>query len=678
MGGYKLYVPNVAEWRNVYDNVELSPLPSYKVYHNVLVESLKRYTEERVNSIYLGGVCYEDGTFITGHQRHPKVPKFNFSVFDSYKPEAGEIVDLSGTYIYGGVIISQFGHLITDTMVRLWYITKHITPTDKLIFCKREPNVSPLFWDMMDTLGIEKDRIVIADKGVFRIETLIVPEQNSILYGSSSPDFCSIHELIGANAIAKADPQKQYNPRIYLSRAKLAKKDCFNEEYFERFYAKRGYQIVYPETLPFDEQLRVIGNADEIVSTPGTLTLLPMFSPKKPKLTLLIRANEVASINQSMLFKIKGITDFTYIDVSYNIMPTTHACGVFLLGPTKYWKNYLDENNIEYDDSELEMDWSTVYEYLMEYVRIYSQNTYAYKRIKNMDFLDVINHMSMVLYEKPVNRKNMDTKSKGELTKEIQLCQNKIADLNNTITQLKSTEAQKNELLRLFIDYSADDVFDFAQKVNFVPDCLKVIKPGKKAPKALTLGYDEELLTDGFQTDYSKYSAKLTKQYPGINKQWKMLLGIPYAHICAGKFDLLLYNSNLTMAQDELSRLSNSNIDVVLNQLVHTQTTVKQTFTEHLSAELLTIVLNCVQQRCPDIEESLQKLMEQHCYYCSEQFIAKWEWFDGFAKWLLPLLNEIAANITSKEIALLPEITDMLLTLFLIYKQDSTVVGIFS
>ena len=420
MGNYNLYVPNKKEWDNFckkdyYDNRK----PDYKIYENALVEPLKKVLVKQSDICYLGGVCSENKEFIAGLERSDVNPRMNMSVFDSYRTSPDNISYLDGEYIFGGVIIHLFGHIITDTLVRLWYVVKNKKENQKIIFVSTTPKIPSSFWMIMEVLGIEKEQIIIADR-IYKTKRLIVPEQSFMLYGKYTSEFLSVYRAIGNRLLNSNKESKTYSKKVYLTRTMLSKKDCFNEEYFVNFYKKRGYEIIAPETYPFEEQISILANASEIVSTLGTLTHLALFVPNKVKLTILLRQNEIGAAKQQLMMNSAMDIDYDIVDVSMSLLPTSHAGGVFLIGPTPHWKEYLEKNDIEYSEAELSMDWSCLHDYLLEYTNIYSKNNYPYKRVKNCDMFDVVKRMNYVFNNEVIEREAMQTKSKGEYIKELE------------------------------------------------------------------------------------------------------------------------------------------------------------------------------------------------------------------------------------------------------------------
>ncbi len=611
MGNYNLYVPNKKEWDNFckkdyYDNRK----PDYKIYENALVEPLKKVLVKQSDICYLGGVCSENGVFIAGLERSDTNPKMNMSVFDSYKPSSNDISYLDGEYIFGGVIIHLFGHVITDTLVRLWYVVKNKRENQKLVFVSTTPKIPPSFWTLMELLGIEKEQIIIADK-IYKVQRLIVPEQSFMLYGKYTSEFLSVYRAIGSRLLNSNKENKTYSKKVYLTRTMLSKKDCFNEEYFVNFYKKRGYEIIAPETYPFDEQIRILANAQEVVSTLGTLTHLILFIPNKVKLTILLRQNEVGAARQQLMMNLAMDIDYSLIDVSMNLLPTSHAGGVFLIGPTPHWKAYLDENGFEYSEQDIKTDWSCLYSYLLEYTSIYSKNAYPYKRVKNADIFDVVSRMNYVFNGSYLDRAQMQTKSKAEYEKELML--------------LKPNSGGK------------------------IKQALNAVKPSKKAPKVITI--DEKAETLG-----EKRLKKLKCDFVCFNKE----------------------GCEMTLSEEDYSRLQNSAFDVILVKENDLKATVKEQYISCHGERSWNIILDALNKSCPNYFSASYKIFACKKLYVNNSFIMRKDVFLKYAKWILPLLKDIRSQLSKEELNLMPQIIERLQTLYFIYNKDEYNVGIYN
>lgn len=119
--------------------------------------------------------------------------------------------------------------------------------------------------------------------------------------------------------------------------------------------------------------------ADEIVALMGTLTHLAMFCKPNVKYIMLNRT-ERALRYQSFINDVFKIDNYYIVDVSKNFMYARHDNGVFLLGSTKYWKEFVADyfgEHIEEDD-----DISYLKDSLDNYVNFWCRK---YQDPKNLD-----------------------------------------------------------------------------------------------------------------------------------------------------------------------------------------------------------------------------------------------------------------------------------------------------
>lgn len=159
-----------------------------------------------------------------------------------------------------GFLNAHHGHLITDELGKFWWILKNGTKKHKFIyFCiKNGKSISAFEALLFEIFGLnDKNSIRITKPMQFR--AIILPDnsfhsQNGIEIERQMIDFIT----------SKITPIK--NDALYLSRRKFSKSTAleFGEEYFEEIYAKKGYQIIYPETLSPKEQLALWGGGTQI------------------------------------------------------------------------------------------------------------------------------------------------------------------------------------------------------------------------------------------------------------------------------------------------------------------------------------------------------------------------------------------------------------------------------
>lgn len=314
---------------------------SFKIYENAHILPLVRL-EHLSGAVYSGGVCDVDFTFIAGYKRKDVEKPLNLECIESYIPDiTPDYVD--SDVVYGGVLLHQFGHFLIESLCRLWYAIEHKKKNQKLIFLQDKP-LNKNFLKLITLSGISLEDIIILDKPT-QFRSVTVPEQSLHFFSNFSKNFKVPYEAITKN-ITPSNFKK-----IYLSRTKLEKKDCINEEYFENFYKDIGFHIVYPETLSLEEQISIISGADVIVSIIGTLSHLSIFAKKGVRVISLLRARNYFNMAQQLIFESKE-QQYTYVDATFNFLPSDYGTGCYFFAPTESWKKFVkDEYGILIEQS---------------------------------------------------------------------------------------------------------------------------------------------------------------------------------------------------------------------------------------------------------------------------------------------------------------------------------------
>lgn len=417
MSNYRLYVPNENQWDKACGTDYYNPRkPGYRIIKNAIIEPPKHDVGLGVANLYRGGICDEKGHFITGFKRYTKVDKANYCIYDSYEP-VGEIEYLSGNYIFGGVLIDVFGHTISDSLANLWWTVKNKDNQDKIIFLNLCKNVQPIFWKIAEILEI-KERIIVVEK-LCQVDQIIVPDDSFKAFAEYTDEMTTVYNAVASVILEKSSEDKLCK-KIYLTKSQFSSHDSFGAKFFDDFYRKRGFEIIAPETLPFEEQIRILNYAEEIVCSIGSMSHMLLFANNnKKKVTFLLRANEIVGCSSQLMMNQATGINYNIVDTSINFLPTVHAGGVFLVGPTQHFINYLNDNEFSYETDEVQMDWSCLHEYLVAYTNNYNRDYAPYRRIKDLDMFDVINQMNFIFNGTHLDRNKMHTKSKLQLQKEL-------------------------------------------------------------------------------------------------------------------------------------------------------------------------------------------------------------------------------------------------------------------
>ena len=317
---------------------------------NELINNIKLNISEYDNAIIMppkgknGGVgILKDSSsypnIVAGFIRDIKTPPHFGGFYGTYEVDLKKIKFIDKSVIFGGVLVGHFGHFILESMCRLWYILKNPKDNRTIVFIV-SLGKKKWFNDFFHLLGIEQERILIIEE-VTQFSHITIPDESihawSFCHGSN---YVVPYEIIVSNL-----PKINFvYKKIYLSRSKVKDSQLITigEEFFENFYEKQGFKIIYPETLPVNEQINLIAHADEVVCSMGTLAHFMMFAKKSTRFHLLLRSPYEILPSIIMQIKVKEI-NFILIDVSQNLFLGHRMKGVVLAGSTPDFCDYVQD-----------------------------------------------------------------------------------------------------------------------------------------------------------------------------------------------------------------------------------------------------------------------------------------------------------------------------------------------
>ena len=221
-----------------------------------------------------GGVYYPDGRLceLSVHRAcnrlHANVPL----------PLASSVAsrEVTGTHLFGGVLIGHFGHFLLESLSRLWALDEYGTQIESVVFVKSwglhnvgstaEVHLPPYVRDTLALLGIPK--IMVVHGVPVRFERLIVPSQLlgiHLIEGHAA--FHRFVKRLGAVGLPSSVLSNGCRD-VYISRRKICDAGWAGilcENVIEENLRGYGYQIIYPEGLTVEEQLGIYNQSERIV-----------------------------------------------------------------------------------------------------------------------------------------------------------------------------------------------------------------------------------------------------------------------------------------------------------------------------------------------------------------------------------------------------------------------------
>lgn len=186
---------------------------------------------------------------------------------------------LNGSYIYGGPIVAHYGHFMTESISRLWYLLEQDKKDWVLLFHGHEFSLrNPFVKKVLSALPIAENRIIVLDSAV-QLTEVVIPLPSMINRG----EIHEIHKKLPArvaDTILDSPKNRQTDQPLYLSRSQLPvqSRKVLNEEKLEERLTNYNVKIIYPEELSFSEQVALFNKHRVIIGPLGSAHHTNLFS----------------------------------------------------------------------------------------------------------------------------------------------------------------------------------------------------------------------------------------------------------------------------------------------------------------------------------------------------------------------------------------------------------------
>ncbi len=389
--GVKLYVENPELWRR-YSEIDYhikEPVET-QVFKEGMILPCKRYLAD--NKFGRGGACDSGGNFAAGHSY---IHGFKYHAMYSAYSAGEKVRRVNETVVYCGYMWWHYGHMLIDTLSRLWWFVENRGSGYKAAFINWDGSGNKTeFPELFQMLGLNEDDIIIVNEPT-RFDAVIVPDQASYMSNGYTDKALSVYNAI-RDGVRPAGYEK-----VYLTRTKFNPRHIINEAYFENYFRSHGFEIIAPETLPFKEQVAIMAGAKEIATTPGPLQHQILFCQDGIKLTVLNRAAKFF-MAQHWVAQARS-AKCTFIDVYASFLPPFVSGAPHLFYPTEHWKRYLKDNGAPFS-----YDGPSVRDLAMEYITDWTRTVPKYSlellvRETNYTLADMIINMHKYLCEEELD-----------------------------------------------------------------------------------------------------------------------------------------------------------------------------------------------------------------------------------------------------------------------------------
>lgn len=193
---------------------------------------------------------------------------------------------LLGEHFLLGSLQPHFGHSLLEGLSRVWALLEYPHLLGDLPLLVFEPGLREYQSRLLELVGVDMGRIVHAPSEGVTVERLWIPDPAIRSHRWISTRQGAVWQRI-SKSISTIEPYR----KVYLSRRCISERPLTNEAEVEEILAMEGFEIVYPETLPLDEQIRVAAEATHIVGPVGSQMYLAAFQKPGTHKTILAPSN---------------------------------------------------------------------------------------------------------------------------------------------------------------------------------------------------------------------------------------------------------------------------------------------------------------------------------------------------------------------------------------------------
>lgn len=206
----------------------------------------------------------------------------------------GDLAPIAEDVIYLGPLYNHYGRVLLETLARAWYVNEPGAVTQRVIVSTanaaqhdRAPWLAPL----MDAFGVPAERLYLTPR-LSQFRRITVPEP---LFEQLHAAHCGMVEPFHRVAQAAGRDAPTSEQPVYLSRRGLSSRQrpVIGEAEVEEILRANGVRIVYPETLPLAEQVRIVNTHRDILSPVGSAAHTILFATNQPRLHLFASRDDI-------------------------------------------------------------------------------------------------------------------------------------------------------------------------------------------------------------------------------------------------------------------------------------------------------------------------------------------------------------------------------------------------
>lgn len=202
----------------------------------------------------------------------------------------------------------HFGHVTTEVLGRCWgweHARRDVPTIRPLVSARRRGDLPAFQQAIFAALGIRPERV-----------EFVVPEDPVIVEDlvGATPQFENPHyvddgirevwDRLAHGLAVRTAAQGRGPSRVFVSRRPTLKRWCYQTREVEAFFAARGFHVLYPEDLPYDEQARLFMDARVLAGFGGSGMFSMLLNPRAT--VILVSGNGYNAENEHLMAAANG------------------------------------------------------------------------------------------------------------------------------------------------------------------------------------------------------------------------------------------------------------------------------------------------------------------------------------------------------------------------------------
>ncbi len=303
------------------------------------------------DTVGFGGIVDSRGKFVEESFVHTGVE-------GAYTPSE-EIVDSPASVIYFGMLLPIWGHCITDGIKRAWFLKSSVYKK----YFKNYPIVYVSMWGGIVQNFARLLEILEISPGILnpiihptRFKNIIIPDVSFFSQKGGGAEDTKLFTVEYAETIDELRnfAAKNFSPLAQKKFYFFHGRNQLGEERVAEYFKSKGYEIVRPEKLPFEEQLNILANCENFASSLGSTSHNTIFMKDGAEALYIPRIDGGAkNMYQLALDDLRKINAF-YVDSTLSIYIRDYTGPYCYIISRQLKKFFGDDSSAEYDEKDLE------------------------------------------------------------------------------------------------------------------------------------------------------------------------------------------------------------------------------------------------------------------------------------------------------------------------------------